>query len=322
MGIKGSLPAKCQTKSEISRHQIFSRYCDVLQCFLSPARFLTFHSVAKVPLQTFDELRHRAPLPQLAMDLGFLQQLGVIVKTTKLDLQPRYYVDLHSFKNALQTRISQILNLIEKKPEHLKWAWREDVDSKELPQFLKDVPNKRHAVLRVLDMATKSLNKIEWEHDVENSRIYKMRRNENQYSCLMDSAEAKDIQAAKISSARYGLLAKPWISFRPAPGDNNLYKQSSIKLLQWMESEVWKERVNVSLEDFFKPYLYFSYIRQVLNLLIVRGETLLAPLLTRGNVYPTYTVLDERVVDCILDYCVMAGLSSEDGAAVCPLTKI
>ena len=73
---------------------------------------------------------------------------------------------------------------------------------------------------------------------MENTRIFKMRRNEHNYRCLMDTTEANAIQAAKISSGRYGLLAKPWISFRPAPGDSNLYKQSTIKLLQWMEAEV------------------------------------------------------------------------------------
>ena len=124
-GFCGMPPTQCHTRMEGQRRKILSRYCEVLQCFLSPERFLAFSSVAKVPLQALNELRHRAPLPQLAMDLGFLQQLGVVGKTVKLDLQARYYVDLHSCKNALQERVSKIMYLIESKPEHLKWAWQD-----------------------------------------------------------------------------------------------------------------------------------------------------------------------------------------------------
>ena len=314
-------PTQCHTGMEGQRRKILSRYCDVLQCFLSPERFLAFSSVAKVPLQALNELRHRAPLPQLAMDLGFLQQLGVVGKTVKLDLQARYYVDLHSCKNALQERVSQILYLIESKPEHLKWAWQDATVYETLPHSLLDAPTKRQALMRVLDRINKSLAQIELESVSEKTQILRMRPDQNS-SCLMDSVEMKNIEAAKITHSRYGILAKPWISFRPQPGDDNAYKLSSIKLLQWMESEVWKERVEVSLEEFFKPHLHFSYIRQVLNLLIVRGETLLAPVLVKDGLQTTYTVLDERVVDCVLDHCIMAGLSSERGAALCLLVEI
>ncbi|MPC14363.1 hypothetical protein E2C01_007129 [Portunus trituberculatus] len=321
IGLHEMPPTHRQPRSEVQRHKSVSRYYDLLKCFLLPARFLTFSTVAKAPLQGLSELRHRAPLPQLAQDLGFLQQMGVIEKTFRQNMQARYYVDLHRFKNALQERVSQIASLVESQPEHLKWSWLDTTpDQETLPPFLRDVPQ-RQAVMRVLDVLNTQLAQMESEFSMEEDLMVKRRCDEN-ISCLQHSVETQDIEAAKICQARYNLLAKPWISSRSAHGNENQYKWSSIRLLLWMEAEVWKERVAVSLEDFFTPKLHLSCIRQVLNLLIARGETLLAPLIGQRDAYPTYTVLDERVVDCVLDQCVMAGLLSEDGTALCPLAKI
>ncbi|XP_050711200.1 uncharacterized protein LOC126995576 [Eriocheir sinensis] len=298
-----------------------THYCTLMRCFLAPARWLTFASVAKVPLQGMEELQRRVPLPRLGQHLGFLLQFGVVAKAAKPDNKPRYFVDPHSFAKNLRIRLFHIRKLLESKPENLERAWNESDSWGRLPRAFPPGCPRTQAVVHALDKIEQTLTQVQRQAIVEldgRSGLSDFERVGN----LADCDESRDMTAAENTPTLYGLLKQPWVPPHPAAGDSQA-AASALTLLQCMEAEVWKERVHVSLETFFMNRVHdATYIRRVLHHLTDEGLTLLAPLLVPGSGAATYTVLDERAVDCVLDHCVMAGLQAEDGNALCRLDAL
>ncbi|KAK4315429.1 hypothetical protein Pmani_013346 [Petrolisthes manimaculis] len=81
-----------------------------------------------------------------------------------------------------------------------------------------------------------------------------------------------------------------------------------------MEEDVQRKGIDVSLETFFAKILHScSYIRDLIDQLKEHGETLLAPRLPRPGQEGRqkkvrYCVINQKVIDCIIDQCLLAGL--------------
>lgn len=302
----------------MSRPSHVTHNCTLMRCFLAPARWLTFASVAMVPLQGLEELQRRVPLPHLGQHLAFLQQFGVVAKVAKPDNKNRYFVDPHSFAKNLRIRLFHIRKLLESKPENLERTWNDPGSWGRLPRAFPSECPRTKAVVHALDKIEQTLTQVHRQAIVElggRGGLSDLERVGN----LADCDESQDIKEAENTPTLYALLKQPWVPPYPAAGDSEA-AASALTLLQCMEAEVWKERVHVSLETFFMNRVHdATYIRRVLHHLIAEGLTLLAPLLVPGSGAATYTVLDERVVDCVLDHCVMAGFQAEDGAVLCRL---
>ena len=91
---------KITPATEMERKHICSGYYDLLKYCFTPSQYLSFRSIAEVPLQDQEELGLRAPLPNLNKIIAFLQQFGVVIESIQQDKKHRYYVDVTAFNEA------------------------------------------------------------------------------------------------------------------------------------------------------------------------------------------------------------------------------